>query len=422
MRNSVDDDGRMELAAPQSGTALRVLMVAPQPFFRARGTPFSVLHRVRALLEAGHRVDLLTYPFGEDIDLPGLRILRAYRPPFVRDVKIGPSFAKLVLDVPLYFATVKALRTGSYDVLHSHEEAAFFGMRLARKYGLRHVYDMHSSLPNQLRNFRAYDFGAIRAIFQWLENRALQTSDGVITICAELADIAMSQGKSDAHAMIENTADDSKVFGQGDGDVRLELGLQGKRIVLYTGTFEPYQGLDMLLRGFARVRERHPDAHLLLVGGTLSQVDSYGRLAGSLGIGDSVTLVGTVHPSRIPSFLRAAELIVSPRSRGTYTPLKIYNYMRSHRPLVATDLYTHTQTLDSNVALLVPPNEEGVAFGIESIFTDAALGRRLAQAAADRVEQEYSDEVYMSKVADFYERLTGARRQPDGYPPHSVAR
>jgi glycosyltransferase involved in cell wall biosynthesis len=416
-RNSVK-----HLDVLRSRLALRVLMVAPQPFFRARGTPFSVLHRIRALVQSGHRVDHLTYPFGEDIDLPGLRIFRTARPAFVRDVKIGPSFAKLLLDVPLYFATVKALRSGDYDVLHSHEEAAFFGMRLARKYGVRHVYDMHSSLPNQLRNFGAYDFAAIRVIFQWLENRVLRTSDGVITICAELADIATRQCRPDTHVMIENTADDSKVFGRSNEDVRLILGLQGKRIILYTGTFEPYQGLNILLKGFSRVREKHADAHLVMVGGTPGQIEGYGRLAQSLGIGHAVTLVGTVHPSRIPGFLKAADVIVSPRSHGKYTPLKIYNYMRSHRPLVATDLYTHTQTLDSNVALLVPPNEEGMALGIERILTDGVLGRRLAQAAAERVERKFSDEAYISKVASFYEQLAQASPQRQACLPESAAR
>ena len=137
---------------------LRILMVAPQPFFRARGTPFSVLHRIRALVEAGHEVDLVTYPFGEDIELPRLNIIRASNVPGVKDIKIGPSIAKICLDIPLYFATVRALRDKTYDVIHSHEEAAFFCMGLARKHSLIHVYDMHSSLPHQLSNFKAFDF------------------------------------------------------------------------------------------------------------------------------------------------------------------------------------------------------------------------------------------------------------------------
>src|SRR4030095_11229705 len=69
---------------------VRILMIAPEPFFEPRGTPFSEFHRIRALTALRHQVDLVTYPFGEDVEMPGLRIFRCARPPFVRRVKIGP--------------------------------------------------------------------------------------------------------------------------------------------------------------------------------------------------------------------------------------------------------------------------------------------------------------------------------------------
>ena len=65
-------------------------MLAPEPFFEPRGTPFSEYHRIKTLVELGHHVDLVTYPIGRDVDLPNLRIFRSLRPPFVRKVRIGP--------------------------------------------------------------------------------------------------------------------------------------------------------------------------------------------------------------------------------------------------------------------------------------------------------------------------------------------
>ena len=56
---------------------LKILMVAPQPFSSPRGTPLSVLHRIRALVEQGHSVDLITYPFGENIEMQGMRDFRS---------------------------------------------------------------------------------------------------------------------------------------------------------------------------------------------------------------------------------------------------------------------------------------------------------------------------------------------------------
>ncbi len=92
---------------------MRILMIAPEPFFEPRGTPFSEYHRIRALLDLGHTVDLVTYPFGKDVTLPGLRIFRAARPPFITRVKIGPSPAKLFLDMTLTLTALNRARQGS---------------------------------------------------------------------------------------------------------------------------------------------------------------------------------------------------------------------------------------------------------------------------------------------------------------------
>ena len=51
-------------------------MIAPQPFFEPRGTPFSVLGRLRALSELGHEVDLVTYHVGRDVPVANVRIIR----------------------------------------------------------------------------------------------------------------------------------------------------------------------------------------------------------------------------------------------------------------------------------------------------------------------------------------------------------
>ena len=93
-------------------------MVAPQPFFSARGTPFSVLHRIRALLELGHSVDLITYGYGEDIQLPGLTIYRSRKLPWISKVKIGPSIAKIFLDAPITKGGIRLLTKGTKYIEH----------------------------------------------------------------------------------------------------------------------------------------------------------------------------------------------------------------------------------------------------------------------------------------------------------------
>jgi len=384
---------------------LSILMVAPQPFFSARGTPFSVLHRVRALIELGHTVDLVTYGYGDDIDMKGLTIIRSKRLPFINRVKIGPSIPKIFLDIFLYFDTRKALNSKKYDVFHSHEEAAFFFLQLGKKHKIPHLYDMHSSLPQQLSNFKAYNLNAFRKIFERLEHKVLSSCDGIITICDDLGKIVENGYSHKPHRMIENIGEDRKVFQANDTDWRAKLNLNDGPVLLYTGTFEAYQGIDLLLESLPTVLEKNPNATALMVGGSEPQVEQYKEQANKLGLSDNIRFTGTVHPENIPNLIDLSTLIVSPRSRGTNTPLKIYNYMRTGKPLVATDRLTHTQILQHDTACLVDATPEGFAGGINKVLSDTEYASTVAQTAKDYASEHFSDDAYIEMVGDVYNKM-----------------
>ncbi len=145
---------------------MKVLMIAPEPFFTPRGTPFSIRSRIQALVALGHSVDLVTYHTGDDVDLPRLRIYRTPSIPWVRGIAIGPSLTKVFLDFLLFSVAFVRLTTGKYDVIHTHEEAGLMGTILAPLAHAQHLYDMHSSLPQQLANFKTYNYPAIIKIFE----------------------------------------------------------------------------------------------------------------------------------------------------------------------------------------------------------------------------------------------------------------
>ncbi|HEX9274587.1 MAG TPA: glycosyltransferase, partial [Candidatus Binatia bacterium] len=140
---------------------MRILMIAPQPFFTPRGTPFSIRARIQGLAALGHSVDLVTYHAGEDISLPGLRIYRTPWIPWVRKVPIGPSCTKVFLDILLFGLALSRLFSQRYDVIHTHEEAGLVGAIFARWVRAQHLYDMHSSLPQQFANFNTYNYALI---------------------------------------------------------------------------------------------------------------------------------------------------------------------------------------------------------------------------------------------------------------------
>ena len=375
-------------------------MIAPEPFFEPRGTPFSEYHRIRALLELGHTVDLVTYPFGRDVSLPGLRVFRCLRPPLIHEVRIGPSLAKVLLDVTLTATALRRTMSERYDVIHSHEEGSFIGIVLSAIFGIPHLYDMHSSLPQQLTNFAFSRSKLLRGGFAWMERLVIRRSKVVIVICQHLEDTVREIERSVPTVLIENApgSGDAPLAGSGTR-VRAELGLdQQTPLVLYTGTFEAYQGLDLLFAAARHVVARRPDVKFVLAGGRADQIDAARADAQRMGVEGAVMFAGQRPAEEIPAFLDAADVLVSPRSSGTNTPLKIYQYLRSARPIVATRLLTHTQVLDDSISVLTPATPEGFADGVLSVIDDPARAHAIGERARQLAETKYSYEAYLART------------------------
>jgi len=392
---------------------MHILMIAPQPFFEARGTPFSEYHRIRALLDLGHTVDLVTYPFGHDVTLPGLRIFRCARPPYVRGVRIGPSLAKVPLDLALAVAVWRRASAERYDVVHSHEEGGLIGVLVAARLGVPHLYDMHSSLPQQLTNFDFSRSRLLHRLVSWGERLMIRRSRVVIVICPQLADVVRGVEPAASPILIENAPGSGDAPTPGSGAaIRAGHGLdEATPVVLYTGTFESYQGLDLLFAAAAHVKARAPHVRFLLAGGTPAQVEAARRQVKEAGVDDVVIFAGQRPAEEIPAFLDAATVLVSPRSTGTNTPLKIYQYLRSGRPIVATRLITHTQVLDADIAVLTEATPEAFARGILETIADPVRGRMIGERARALAEAKYSYDAYLGKT-----RLACARLADDARP------
>jgi glycosyltransferase involved in cell wall biosynthesis len=390
---------------------MRILMIAPEPFFEPRGTPFSEYHRIRALLDLGHTVDLVTYPFGKDVELPGLRVFRCARPPLMKDIGIGPSWKKLPLDLALLASACRRALAGTYDAVHSHEEGSFFGVVLAGMLGLPHLYDMHSSLPQQLTNFAYSRSRILAALFGWMERFVVRRSRVVIVICPQLEDVVRGIDAAVPSVLIENApgSGDAPVAGSGL-HVRASLGVAADApLVLYTGTFEAYQGLDLLFASMRRVLDARPDARLVLAGGRADQIAAASRQAADAGIAGATIFAGQRPAEEIPSYLDAADVLVSPRSLGTNTPLKIYQYLRSGRPIVATRLLTHTQVLDDDVAFLTEATPVAFGGGILAAVADPERARAIGRRARHLADTKYSYDAYLARTRQACAHLFGDR-------------
>ena len=394
---------------------MRILMIAPEPFFQPRGTPFSEYYRARAFTELGHQVDMVTYSIGSDVSMPGLRIYRAARVPGVRSVRIGPSLAKIPLDVVVFFSALRRLLlTRRYDLLDCHEAAGVMGVVLSRLFGVPTVYDMHSSLPEQLSNFRFSRSRLLRWLFAVGERWCIRGSDAVIVICPYLKDVVGRVDPDRPCFLIENSplAEAGEPAGAEEvSHLRRSLGLENAKVILYTGTFEAYQGFELLMDAVQRVVQQDSRAHLLMVGGHPEQVREAEQLARNKGLEGKVSFTGQRPPAEMTLYLSAGDILVSPRSSGTNTPLKIYSYLRAGKPIVATRLLTHTQVLNDDVAVLAEPRPEAFAEAMVALFRDPGRARGLGQSARRLSEESYSYERYVENTRRLFEFFSRSSRE-----------
>jgi glycosyltransferase involved in cell wall biosynthesis len=179
---------------------------------------------------------------------------------------------------------------------------------------------------------------------------------------------------------------------------------KGVQTIVYAGTLEAYQGIDVLLDAFVRVRNIHSDALLTIIGGNTEQVQQYTLMAQQKGISDSCVFTGTVSPELARRYNRSATVLVSPRLTGLNTPLKIYEQLASGIPLVATNIYAHTQVLDQNTTFLAEPTSTDLARAITEALSSIE-GYRRAENAKRLYLEKYSRAAYVEKMQKLLERL-----------------
>ena len=396
---------------------MKALVISPQPFFSPRGTPFSVYYRTLVTSELGVKIDLLTYGEGDDVDIPNIRIIRIPRFAALGNVKTGPSVLKLFLDVFMFFWTIALLLRNRYDFVHAHEEAVFCCWFLKPFFRFKLVYDMHSSLPQQLSNFKFTTSRFLIDLFKKMEDVCLESSDAVITICPDLTEYALDHIEyKEKHFLIENSIFETVKLKnlRTAHDIDMPEYVQGlnvklpenKKFIVYAGTLERYQGIDILIDSFQEVVNKCSDVFMLIVGGDESQVDKYSLDVEKKGFTEKIIFTVRVEHAAAKYFNSIASVIVSPRCAGTNTPLKIYELLASGIPIVATNIYSHTQVLNDSVAYLVKPEAKDLARGIIDALKQDHEHDAKVKNARSLYEQKYSREIYVEKMKQLLKHLS----------------
>jgi glycosyltransferase involved in cell wall biosynthesis len=382
----------------------RLLFMTSVPFFQWRGSSIRIGFNVQALAELGYEVDLLTLPVGATKTVPGVTVHRVANPFGVGNIPIGPSLHKLVFDLLILFKALRMVTRRSYAVVHAVEEVGILGLLVGRLIGAKVVFEKHSDPSSHrdklLKNLVLSLYRRVEAIAIRYADVVIGTGDGLVEQAMAIAprqrvhhifDIPSSLAESDAGQVRQIKGN----LRWGDDEV----------LALYVGSFAVYQGIDLMFESFHLAVQAHPQLRLVIVGGSPEQIAARKEWLNEKGIAEAVRFVGLIDPEKLPNYISAADFLLSPRSSGINTPLKLLDYLKAGRAILATDNVANRRIIDEQVAVLKMAETKDFAEGMVELARDARLRRRLGREGRKIVDKVYNYRQFKVLLKGCYEKL-----------------
>ncbi len=387
-----------------------VLLISTQPFFQWRGSSIRVKFDLLALESLGYDVDLLAMPYGSDDPEVSATIRRPPRLPGVRNLPIGPSPAKMLLDAVLVFQALYLAVRHRYRVIHATEEGGVIAWLVARLTGAKCIYEKHSDPASYagrgLRNVLMKAYGSVEAFAARHVDAVICTGPGLELQARRYAPDALVYHVPDIPS---SRADPDP------GTVRRLAGELRKNpddvVIAYVGSFAVYQGIDLLFDTIPRVLQGQPRARFLIVGGSDGEISSRRQ---ALGVhADRVRFAGRIAPNELPAWLAASDILLVPRLAGVNTPLKVLDYFKAGRAIVATDTEANRLILDRACARMSPPEADAFAAAIGDLVEDPGERERIAAEGRQRYLDRYNFDVFRAKLAEIYRALEAGPGRKD---------
>jgi len=355
----------------RSEKTLRILMIAPTPYFSDRGCHVRIFEEARALIARGHQVRIITYHLGRDLE--PVPVDRTVEIPWYRKREAGPSWHKLYLDLLLLCKALSVARSFRPDLIHAHlHEGVLIGWVVARLRGIPLLFDYQGSLSGESLSHGFYQSGSlVHRLFRAVENKINGLADLILTSSSPgLRDLIRLWHQPPERVAAFPDGVDTSVFRRFPRhEARQKLGLDDQvPVVVYLGLLNRYQGVDLLLDAAKLLIQQGRNFHLVIMG---YPDKSYRQKAEDLHIASFVTFTGQVAYADAPFLLAAGDLAVSPKVSDTEANGKLLNYMACGLPVVAFDTPVNWELLGDG--------------GMYAAFGDVDdLARCMAAALADR--------------------------------------
>jgi len=385
--------------------ALRVLMIAPTPYFADRGCHVRIYEEARALTKLGHEVCIVTYHLGRD--MPGVRVVRTPQVPWYNKLEAGPSWHKPYLDVLLLWQAYSEIRTFRPHLLHAHlHEGTLIGSVLKKIFNIPLLFDYQGSLSGESLNHGFFrESSPLTKLFKGLERFIDHRADAIITSSEQgrhelISDWAVAPEK------VVNLIDgvDTEIFRPlPRSEARRELGIPDNgKLVVFLGLFNRYQGVDLLLAAISLIKAKAPDIRFLLMG---FPDEEYRRKAIDMAIDDVITFTGRVAYDRAPLFLSAGDLAVSPKLATTEANGKLFNYSACGLPTVVFDNQINREILGDDGIYVEHGNTSLFADAIIATMHSADLMKSRAERVRERAVTMHSWDARSHRLVSVYRTL-----------------
>ncbi len=389
--------------------ALRVALVAACPFPLARGTPVRILRMAEGLADRGHDVHVMTYHLGEGPVKPGVTVHRIPDVPSYRKLTPGPSFRKLVRVDPLLERLLRRLlRQQRFDVIHAHHYEGILVARAARRgMAIPTVYDAHTMLMSELPYYKTgMPVSLLRKIGAVLDRWVPRLADHTICVTETIRNRLVNDLGMDPNrvSVVTNGIEVEHFDPQRVPQAPRGVG----KTVIFTGNLAGYQGIDLMLRAFAKVIEDRPNVRLLIA--TDSSFAPYESLAGELGIRSRIDLVQSPAFDDLPGLLVGATVAVNPRVECDGIPVKLLNYMASGCAVVSF-ASSAPGVVHERTGWLAPGGDiDALAHGLGTVLDDPLLAARLGAAARQYIVENVSWSLLAQRCEAVYRSLIEAPR------------
>ena len=347
----------------------KVLFISPSPYLQWRGSPLRVSFTVRTLVELGYPVDLLTLPIGNDAAIPGLKIIRISNPFRIKNIGIGPSFHKFLFDILLLIKGLVLIRREQYTVIHGVEEAGFLALILGYFAGCKVVYEKHSDPFSYRKNIVLNVF---LSLYAFVERITIIHADTVICTGPGLTRQVNQIGRSRNVYEISDTPSSRKEAGSSNVEYIRQKYLTepGEVLITFAGSFSHYQGIELLMLTIPEIASRCVEARFLVIGGHDADHRKWENVMQQLVIDKIVSFAGMLPPDELPDYFAASDILLSTRSQGLNTPMKLLDYLKAGRAIVATDLEANRLILNETIAVFAKPEPKAFADATINLIRD----------------------------------------------------